>query len=154
MAKVLVWREVGMMRPNNVWERSRVRESGSDSPPRESRLIAQENHRPRGGALERRNKPLQGVYISSTKKIAPDTHNTATSKVVTDVAFARENRPQLTKTLVIQKIITNSSGRSIVALLCSIISHRSCARFLSRARASDCIIRCSSSFGARARSCS
>src|SRR6516165_8278727 len=76
MAKVLVWREVGMMRPNNVWERSRIRESGSDSPPRESRLIAQENHRPHGAARLKGATNLCQAYIFQAPKKLHQTRTT------------------------------------------------------------------------------
>src|SRR5215472_12471818 len=92
------------------------------------------------GALGRRNIPLQGVYSSRIKKIAPDTRSAATKKVVTEIVSARENRSQLTKILVIQKIITYRSGGRIVVPVCAIISRRSCATIRSSPAASDGIL--------------
>ena len=84
--------------------------------------------------------------------MAPDTHNAATKKVATAVAFGDENSPQLTKIAVSQKIITNNNGLNTVVELCSITSERINTTLLSRLVASDFIRRWSSSCGVRARS--
>jgi hypothetical protein len=67
-----------MLRPNNVSLRSRVRESGSDSPPRESRLIAQENHRPNGAArLKGATNRCKAYTFQALKKL----HQTRTTQL-------------------------------------------------------------------------
>src|SRR5215469_6589399 len=96
-----------------------------------------------------RSKPLMGEYKSKINMIAADTHNAATKKVATAVAFRGENSPQLTKMPVRQKISTNSNGFNTVVERCSIVNQRIFDTLFRRPSASDFIIRCASFVGVR-----
>ena len=74
--------------------------------------------------------PPKGAYISTIKKIAPETDNAAKNKAVITVALRGAKSPKLTKRAVSQKTRITSIGLETELASCSYINKRVWARLI------------------------